>query len=416
MDCAAFGLDQQVRAVCAVPVFGSAKSDDDTSTHRFLAGTATFRGGNKIVLLQYGEERKLIDAAADWSFEPEVYSISAAPDAPLAAIVGNGAHGGADSGAAGGTSSSSSGPTLSVMKLDTPQHAMADPTIALTMRGGVGSFAWHPKGSSRQSAIVSADGGLVAFGAVGGNGGDSSQLTLADLPSAVLPTQRTAALPSSSNAAVTAAQRRVDGLRSLLCWDPHHADVVYATCGGPAVFRVDARSARATALFDGDAMAAAGGVTAIDHNPNQMYVLATAGADGFVRFWDVRRPDAPTGEACFGAFRAHDSSVAVVRFNPFRDELLLTAAADHSAKVWFEPKAPPAAAEQQTGGSSKSPKPAPAGLRAGLAGSMAQCGDAVYAAAWSAASPWVYVACTYAGKLLVDEVPREYKMGLLLAE
>jgi WD40 repeat protein len=382
MECAAFGLEQQVRALCAVPHYSSAAAADASDVHRFLVGTSAFRGGNKLVLLEYKENNRIIEAVAEWLHDPEIHSVHASPVAAQAAIV----H--ADA-------TESSGTRLSIMQLDAPQTTDAEPQRLAVYSGRIGSVAWHPKG--RDLAVLSAD-------------GDS--LSLVNVAVAAGGVQK---LDESASVKLPAAEPARPFSRPRLAWDPHHPDVLYVTRGA-VISRVDTRQGKGAALFGGQGVVGAGAaVTSLDHNPNQMYTLMTGGTDGCVRLWDIRKAESSATEAMVTTVRAHDHTVTCASFNPFRDELILTASSDHSAKVWYEPRAGAEGSGNKPHSPKAAPKAAPA-LKKGVATSLPQCGEAVYAAAWSAAGPWVFAACSYSGKVLVDEVLKEHKMALLLAE
>ena len=381
-ECAAFGLDHHVRALCAVARPDDAAEADGDEVHHFLAGTGDFGGGNKLVMLQFRDDSRLIDAVAEWAHDPEIVSVAAAPSAALAAVT----HAGAKVGSI----------DVSVVRLDA-SNGIGGEAPRVTSVAGASAAAWNPKGQNKSLAVAAADGTAVGFVDIETHG--SASAPFGDLPSA--------GLTSSGDASPLAPQPH-------LVWDPHHANVLIAALGSGA-YRVDTRQRRATAMFDGAALACGGGgkgsITSLDHNPNQMYMLATGGADGIVRYWDCRKTDAPLKEAVSGQLRAHDHAVIATAFNPFRDELLLTASLDRACKLWIDPQRPVSSAKD-----AKSAPTLPAGVKRGMCASLPQSSDAVHAACWSASSPWVFAACDYSGRVLVDEVPREQKMALLLAE
>jgi WD40 repeat protein len=50
----------------------------------------------------------------------------------------------------------------------------------------------------------------------------------------------------------------------------------------------------------------------------------------------------------------------------------------------------------------------------GIVCTIDQHEESVYKAAWSSADPWIYASLSYDGRLLVNQVPREYKYKIIL--
>lgn len=366
MDCAAYGLDYQARSLCALPHAqgGAQASPTGVETHRFLVGTAVAKGGNRVYLLEFRDDTRLVDCAAEWTHETEIVSLAASLHLPFFSTVHP-------------VRAMSAEMAVSVF----PENAspIGDLTPAFTTRvDGAQAVVWHPMPGDRAAAIRCSKG-----------------VSLCKLQS---PGDATNVTSIAAPAATTL---------SALCWDPHHADVMIAGAQQGGTVRLDARQKAASPLT---ARAHLGAVRDVDHNPNRMYFFVTAGDDGCVRLWDTRRSDEPVEtRPPAHTLHAHDHACRVARYNPSHDSLLLTGAADHHAKLWYLPSL--------SHNAGVAPKSAPSGkkLKEGVARSLADLGDTVYASAWSAASPWVFATCTHAGKVLVDEVPADYKMGILLA-
>ena len=53
-------------------------------------------------------------------------------------------------------------------------------------------------------------------------------------------------------------------------------------------------------------------------------------------------------------------------------------------------------------------------LADGVIGTYEEHEDSVYAAAWSAADPWLFASLSYDGRLVINRVPRATKYKILL--
>ncbi|CAN0484935.1 unnamed protein product, partial [Ectocarpus sp. 12 AP-2014] len=72
-------------------------------------------------------------------------------------------------------------------------------------------------------------------------------------------------------------------------WDPHRP-VEVATAASCSVTCWDLRTMKATTSV---AEAHRFAVRDLDYNPNKPFCLATCGEDRLIKFWDLRRPNAP---------------------------------------------------------------------------------------------------------------------------
>lgn len=192
-------------------------------------------------------------------------------------------------------------------------------------------------------------------------------------------------------------------------WWPHAGSGVFAVACGSAVRAYDVRAQPArgqAAAWQLDA-AHAHAVRDLDFNPCRQQHVATCGDDGYVRVWDVRHAQ----RAVF-ARADHSHWVWCVRYNPFHDQLLLTAGSDAVALVT---SAGSVSSERQDAATAAEGAGVP--VRQPLPdGPLQRCEheDSVYCAEWSPAEPWTFASLSYDGRLLISRLPRRYKYQILL--
>lgn len=146
----------------------------------------------------------------------------------------------------------------------------------------------------------------------------------------------------------------------------------------------------------------------LDFNLNKQYTVATCGDDGFLRIWDVRRAAAGGGPLVARADHSH--WVWCVRFNPFHDQLLLTAGSDQQVILSSASSVSSECQEERERDTQETARhPIPDGP-------LQRCEheDSVYCVEWSPAEPWTFASLSYDGRLLVTRVRRSYKYQILL--
>lgn len=185
--------------------------------------------------------------------------------------------------------------------------------------------------------------------------------------------------------------------------DPHGAHGVAVTVGD-AVRVVDWRadSYKASATIEGF-RAHRFGVADIDYNPNKPFVLATAGLDGLLKFWDLRNPRIPLLTARGG----HAHYTWNVKYNPFHDQLVLSTGTDSTVNLWriSSISSAPLLAEVDDASETSAPN---------LRVARYEHADSVYGMAWGAADAWLYASVGYDGKVLANHVPSKEKYKILL--
>lgn len=200
------------------------------------------------------------------------------------------------------------------------------------------------------------------------------------------------------HAAKTTIQQRV-------VWDPHSHGTAVAVTRGTAVQILDWRSdSSVPGGFVDSFTAHRNPVMDLDYNPNKPYVLTTAGQDGLLKFWDLRKAHHPLLTARGG----HSHWVASVRYNPFHDQLVLSSGTDSVVNLWRVSSissAPLLTLDDDASDSDASPN---------ARVDRYEHGDSVYGATWSASDAWIYMTVAYDGKVTVSHVPSKEKYKILL--
>lgn len=183
-------------------------------------------------------------------------------------------------------------------------------------------------------------------------------------------------------------------------------------------------------------------VRSVDFNPNSQFYVATGGDDSRANFWDLRQTSQPTL-----SLQAHTHWIWSVRYNPFHDQLVLSAGSDARValmrvqSIASEPFGRELDDDDEETNSSLS-KDAPndgqqaqdsAEKRDGLNVEDApvissaetsthlndelinvyeEHDDSVYVAEWST-DPWIFASLGYESRLVINKVPKEEKFKIL---
>ena len=169
----------------------------------------------------------------------------------------------------------------------------------------------------------------------------------------------------------------------------------------------------------------------IDYNSNKPHFLVTGGDDSMVKFWDVRITAEPVK-----VLSGHAHWVMQTKYNPFHDQLVLSASSDTVASLWrvssisasplvgadeedellqdLDERA--SAISKESGGvgaaSSKSGDSSAADALIKVYNDDHE--ESVYGAAWSAMDAWVFATLSYEGRLVINSVPTAEKYKILL--
>jgi EARP and GARP complex-interacting protein 1 len=236
-----------------------------------------------------------------------------------------------------------------------------------------------------------------------------------------------------------------------MAWDPHHADQVAVSVGTKA-YVVDLRQNGADEIMSPGSLSSSSsgtphhryGITDLDMNPNKPNILTTSGKDGLVKFWDLRSARQPLLVARGG----HQHWVSTVAYNPFHDQLVLSAGTDSVVNLWRMSTISSAPLltldDEEAGGagglggggsghetiynmqSSAGPGIATSGRTSdvkvsptipegpNIRVSSHKHMDSVGAIAWGASDAWIYASASYDGKVILNHVPSKEKYRILL--
>ncbi|KAK7196557.1 WD domain, G-beta repeat [Novymonas esmeraldas] len=174
---------------------------------------------------------------------------------------------------------------------------------------------------------------------------------------------------------------------------PYDPTLCLIACDTDGLLLVDLRSKRTSPFAETKYSHGFGYTSVIDFDRSKPGQFLSAGTDGCVYIHDIRYNDT-CSLATVRHIKAHEHTVQSCLFNPFRDELVLSCSSDETLKLWdVEPGHDPKCIRR-----------------------LADYGDSVVSLCWSSNSPWVFAGLSYNGKLLVDTVPNEKKMSILLDE
>lgn len=130
----------------------------------------------------------------------------------------------------------------------------------------------------------------------------------------------------------------------------------------------------------------------IDFSSGAMYMVASGGDDGSVKWWDYRHCAAPLHEQP----DVHSHWVWQVQFSPnYGDRLLLSAGTDAIVNLWD-------VAQRNEEESA-------------LIKTYDEHEDSIYSVAWSAADPWVFASLSFDGRAVLCTVPQDVQMSILMA-
>lgn len=341
MTSTAYGLELQSRALC--PLYHPSNPSQDR--HCFLVGTSSYSAENKIHLLEYRDESTTLECTSVWPHREEVLGMWCSPSLSGQSLVA--------------TTSSS---TLRILQV--ADNLVSGPREACHVKQPVSQVLWDTEGLQNEVRVTRQN-QVVTISLEGGKAG-------------------------TETASYAAPCSRIE--RAAL--DPHHASLCILACGTDGLQLVDYRQKRVIPVGDSCFLHGLDGVTSVDFSPSKPNEILTCGTDGLVLLHDLRITAKSYSLSPLNRLKAHEHCVQRASFNPFHDQLILTASADQTAKLW------------DLNGAGK-----PVCIK-----QLADFGDTVNEICWSSNGPWVFAGLSFNGKVLVDFVPSEKKMSILLEE
>ncbi|CUG92196.1 WD40 repeat-containing protein, putative [Bodo saltans] len=384
---AAYGLEYQARCVApfyqATPVAG---------VHRFLVGTAHAGGGNKIYLMDFHEQQRVADCTAVWSHHEEIWGMSVSP-------------GTSGAGCLFATFSPASG--CRIHRVQGDHDVMGELERLGSIPGEERQVLWDGEGLQGEFRSLSATGISVwktdGFLSAGGS-------------SSAPPAQRVAfQTPLSSNSG---------GQQARAANDPHHTSIV-AVGAAEGIFVADMREKKVVASAASQPHAPRG-QRWIEFSPSTANRLLTTGTDGTIQIWDLRmiakpssKPNSKAADESLGpitTLRGHQHYCLGASFHPFHDRLVLSWSSDHTTKLWdLERDAQAGQTHQQHHHNVSDADGINRRIVTSAEKTISEFGESVHSAAWSASGSWTYAAVAFHGKVLVDTVPNDTKMRVLMA-
>ncbi|EPY32643.1 WD40 repeat protein [Strigomonas culicis] len=173
--------------------------------------------------------------------------------------------------------------------------------------------------------------------------------------------------------------------------DPHHPSLALL-CGYLSISIFDMRAKSVNDVTSVYPLHGFGKTTAIDFSPSNPNELLSAGTDGTILIHDIRFDGKYTLERkC--AIPSHEHTVRRALFNPFHKELLVSCSSEQTMKLFeFNNKS------------------------FNCLKCVDEFGDSVMDTCWSSSNPWVFAGVSFNGKVIIDTVPNDTKMQVLLDE
>ena len=299
----------------------------------------------------------------------------------------------------------------------------------------VGCILWSPLLSSQDAPLAGEDSDMSAsLVTVGWE--TCSPISLWDLSASVAVETWSSTLPAGTT-------REPPNLSLALprraSWDPHEPTHLLCT-QQRHVMAYDVRCADGVGAIHN---AHRYGVTDVDHNQLQEHVVVTSGLDGVVKFWDLRmhlsskERSSPVNRKVIRGGHTHWATRA--SYNPFYDQLVLSAGTDGIANLWrvsscssaplldfdddeMNNYSGPMEKEEmdEWANDEEDPmeetnnrtevKPSSNDIRV----ERLECSDTTADVCWSLSDPWMYATLSCDGTVAVHHVPSKEKYKILL--
>jgi len=366
---AAYGLEHQAR--CVAPFYQGSRPD---GIHRFLVGTSSCSGPNKLYVIDYHEATRVADCSAVWPHEGEVWGLWCSPSLSAEATLF--------------ASYTPAEDHCSIYRVRPSANGaeLNDFGLLTSLPVGTRQVVWDREGlqvevrasSARDVAVYRLE--------------TTSTSTSQPVVRYALPTSASTVIQSSA--------------------DPHRAHITGVATENNLFFC----DTRAKKIINGNISidtVVGGSLRGLDFSCATPDRILTACSDGSVLFWDGRQLSAPVSASAQTSLHAHQHHCLGASFHPYHDQLVLSWGSDHTAKVFDLQQASSATASPVT--STTVPKVRHL-WNATPEKSLTDFGESVYSATWSNSGTWIFAGVSFHGKVLVDAVPQASKMRILLSK
>ena len=374
-------------------------SDDDleiASEHYFLLGTSSLKESNEIHVVVYEEESQDIHCQQVYKHPEEVWQLAPCPaDKTLFCSV----H---------GTGNNSHERRSTVWRLPPNNHGSSDSSEAMALE----KVCDVPSSDFKIQCVTWESHGYESSALTRCTVASETEITVCDLDNSGL----------SVSATIGSEGTGV----SDVAWDPHHKDEITGI-RSKHIVGFDVRQTAPTYRID---EAHSLRVRDVDYNPNKPYSIVTCGDDCLVKFWDLRHAGKP-----ILTLRGHSHWVCTAKFNPFHDQLILSAGSDACVDLWrvssissaplLDLEEDDELVDHTISGNGDAGESAPSqryreSRRASddssdaLVSKFEEHEESVYAVAWSASEAWTFASLSYDGRMVVNHVPSTEKYKILL--
>ena len=348
--------------------------DAQKDKHRFLVGTCSAKEANELHLIEFDDDRNELNCCAVLPHTDEVWSLATHPTDPS-------------------------------LFFSVHYHGRTYRATLWQMPADIDSMGGGGVVDELTAAmeLPVAKGVVVRSIVFNPMDGDSGSNSLLSLDSDGLKIYSIAHPSAGSSAAPTASYAINSPDMYAACWDPHHPNLLVAS-SSVHIHGYDSRLSPTAPPTHSLQHAHSDVIRCLDYNPNKPYHILSSGLDRLIHIHDIRKPTSP-----LVILQQHSHWVQAVRYNQFHDQLILTCSTEDVAlwSVASVSSAPLGELEVGGGGGAD-------GVKDKLIAVYTDHEDSVYSGCWSAYDAWVFVTCSYDGRVVVNQVPPAEKYKILL--
>eukprot|EP01147_Barroeca_monosierra_P006747 gene6747-367_t len=218
-----------------------------------------------------------------------------------------------------------------------------------------------------------------------------------------------------------------DLIHATIKWSPHQQGKRIAVGCGPDICFEDISSGRTELKIENSHIQA---VRSIDFNPNNQYIMATAGDDGYIKQWDLRKTTVPLSIS-----QSHSHWVWSIQYNHLYDRFIISSGSD--GEVLLNNFVMPTNDIGDGAGFNPDSSSTVSGSDADIdtektiedqqaeecwkqlqsnciAARYEDHEDSVYRSVWSQTDTWTFASLSFDGRFLISRVPDCVKFAVLL--